>query len=190
MGVASGAMLVHDGKDIGLITNVREERMKLVMRMIFLLNITKVGYCACVFAVNLVVVDLPEGVERIGVRAIRGCSSLTNVSFLTTLKVIGQSAFYSLENVDLLHTNLQEIGDHAFWDCPELKSMKIPDSLRTIGDYIFYNCHKLVPSNIAVNDCSDETTSDVVAHLRSQQLLPLPPPNKPSQNHVHKNKII
>ena len=54
-GVRSGAMIVHDGKDI----SYEAERRELVMRAIFLLNITKVGDKACLYAINLVVVDTP-----------------------------------------------------------------------------------------------------------------------------------
>ena len=64
-GVASGAMIVHDRKDIGYLTTFRQERRKLGTRAIFLLNITKVGARACYYA-SLVVVDIPEGVESIG----------------------------------------------------------------------------------------------------------------------------
>ncbi|GMH67709.1 hypothetical protein TL16_g04750 [Triparma laevis f. inornata] len=64
-GVESGAIIVHDGNHIDWgVAEDREERSKLVTRVIFLLNITKVGRCACHSAVNLVVVDIPEGVER------------------------------------------------------------------------------------------------------------------------------
>ena len=55
--------------------------------------------------------------------------------------------------------------------CPELKSMTIPDSLQTFGRHIFYECSKLVPSNIIVNDKAIESTSEVVAHLRSEMSL-------------------
>ena len=39
-GVKSGAMMVHDGKDIGPFNSARRERRKLVTRVIFFLNIT------------------------------------------------------------------------------------------------------------------------------------------------------
>ncbi|GMI01923.1 hypothetical protein TrLO_g8130 [Triparma laevis f. longispina] len=60
-GVRSGAMIVHDGKDI----SYEAERRELVTRAIIPLNITKVGDKACLYAIKLVVVDIPEGVERI-----------------------------------------------------------------------------------------------------------------------------
>ncbi|GMH57794.1 hypothetical protein TL16_g02781 [Triparma laevis f. inornata] len=178
-GVESGMIIVHDGKDISLdVARAREERRKLVTRVIFLLDITKVGQYTCWCAINLVVVDIPEGVESISIYAFSGCPSLTTISFLTTLKSIGRSVFYncfSLDNVDLLNTNLQEIDRQAFQNCSELKSMIIPDSLQTLGSLVIYQCSKLVPSNIGVSYDSDgdevDTTSDVVAHLRTRMQI-------------------
>ncbi|GMI18275.1 hypothetical protein TrLO_g2771 [Triparma laevis f. longispina] len=164
----SGEMIVQDGKDIrygGVLA--REERRELVTRVIFLLNITKVRINACAWADNLVVVDIPEGVEIIGDGAFRTCRSLTAVSFPTTLKSIGESAFNScssLENVDLLHTNLQEIETGAFHGCPELKSMTIPVSHQTLGGDAFWGCSKLVPRYI-----NTYNKDAVIAHLRSLQ---------------------
>ncbi|GMH51994.1 hypothetical protein TL16_g01134 [Triparma laevis f. inornata] len=175
-GVKSGAFIVHDRKDIDyrIVTDAREERHKLVARVVFLLNITKAGDFACCYAANLVVVDIPSGVESISFAAFGNCESLTTVSFLTTLTSIGQqaSAFcYSLENVDLLQTNLQELCQQAFHVCSKLKSMMIPDSLQTLGRNVFGRCFKLGPSNIDMNISTSryDPTSEVVAHFRSLQ---------------------
>ena len=135
--------------------------------MLFLLNIMKVGVHTFDSAVNLVVVVIPEGAESIGYRAFHRCRSLTTVSFPTTLTSIGQTAFGqcdSLENVDLLHTNLQELVGRAFEGCSELNSMTILDSPLHFGGNVFNGCSKLVPSNIDVFN-----TNAVVAILRSQQ---------------------
>ncbi|GMH74992.1 hypothetical protein TrLO_g8783 [Triparma laevis f. longispina] len=75
----------------------------------------------------------------------------------------------SLDNVDLLHTNLQEIGRYAFQGCSELKSTTIPDSLQTLGGNVFLICFKLVLSNINVNITRGDPTLKVIAHLRSKQ---------------------
>ena len=167
-GVRSGKLMVHGGNDLshdGI--NARKERHKLVTRVIFLLNVTKVGQNACYCAVNLVIVDIPEGVESIGHSAFAHCRSLTTVSFPKTLSSIGTASFFScssLDNVDLLHTNLQKLGRLAFAYCSELKSMTIPDSLQTLGYRVFEYCSKLVSSNI-----NDRDNDAVVAHLRSKQ---------------------
>ncbi|GMH88741.1 hypothetical protein TL16_g11245 [Triparma laevis f. inornata] len=150
-GVRSGELMVHDGNAISEAVFSNLDCMELVTRVVFLLNITKIGKNACYLARNLVVVDIPEDVESIGEDAFSDCYSLTTVSFPSTSTIIGEYAFEDcscLENVDLLHTNLQRLGRQAFHGCSELKSMMIPDSLQTIGYNVFFDCKKLVPGNI------------------------------------------
>ncbi|GMI16770.1 hypothetical protein TrLO_g12399 [Triparma laevis f. longispina] len=119
--------------------------------------------------------DILEGFEKIDGHAFMDCTSLTTVSFLTTLTLIGWCTFdgcESLDNADLFHTNLQELDDYAFSSCSELKSMTIPDSLQTLGSQVFCDCSKLVPSNIDIRSFSHDATSRVIAHLRSIQQQP------------------
>ena len=171
-GVASGEMMVHGEKDFR--DSIYLWDRKLVTRVIFLLNAIKVGDRACKYTENLVVVDIPEGVEIISECAFFSLESLTTVSFPTTLKSIGKEAFchcLSLDNVDLLHTNLQELGWRAFCECSELRSMTIPESLQTFGDDVIWDCSKLVRSSINVTTTMStiydeyDITSKVVAHI-------------------------
>ncbi|GMH86382.1 hypothetical protein TrVE_jg7875 [Triparma verrucosa] len=176
-----GEIIVHGGNDISFYeadyeawSDARKEGMKQVMKVVFLLNITKVGNCACYEASKLVIVDIPEGITIIGNASFYRCSSLTTVSIPTTLTSIGSYAFHFctiLENIDLLNTNLKEIGEWAFKSCSELKSMTIPNSLQKLGDDVFEGCSKLVPSTIDVDGeiYEDDVTSEVVAYLRSLQ---------------------
>jgi len=133
--------------------------------VIILLNI-KVGDFACNFAINLVIVEIPEGIEIIGIGAFDECRSLTTIPFPITLTSIGWNAFAdcsSLENVDLLHTNLQELEEWAFYQCSELKSVTIPDSYLTLGAGVFAGCSKLVPSNLDVDVGYND---EIIAYLR------------------------
>ena len=170
--IESGVMKVIGGNDISEDDSeaLKERRAhEPVMQVVFLLNMTfaRVGDYACYMAVNLVVVEIPEGIESIGIGAFDGCSSLTTVSFPTTLSLMDESALQkcpSLENVDLIHTKLHKIGHYAFDECSELKSMTIPDSLQTLGEGVFYRCFQQIPPNI---DSYDNDT--IINHLRSLQ---------------------
>ncbi|GMI18724.1 hypothetical protein TrLO_g4591 [Triparma laevis f. longispina] len=66
---------------------------KNVTQVIFLLNIIKVGNFTYTYAVNLVVVDIPEGITSIGFAAFFACRNLAAVSFPKTIKSVGSSAF-------------------------------------------------------------------------------------------------
>ncbi|GMH77269.1 hypothetical protein TL16_g07353 [Triparma laevis f. inornata] len=165
VGVKSGEIIVHSGNDLDWRIYSGGIRA-LITRVIFSLNATKVGEYICKFADNLVIVDIPD-ITSIGLHAFTCCMSLTAVYLPTTLTSIGNYTFNlctSLENFDLLHTNLQELGEMAVAGCLEIKSMTIPDSLRTLGYRVFDGCVKLVPSNI-----NTQYNDAVVAHLRSLQ---------------------
>ena len=99
-------MIVHQGNDIDYEEAVALiQGLRLVTQVVFLLNITKVGNYACSLAVHLVIVEIPEGVERIGDAAFQGCSNLTTVSFPTSITTIVLNAFLScvsLDNVDTI----------------------------------------------------------------------------------------
>ncbi|GMI12556.1 hypothetical protein TrVE_jg1338 [Triparma verrucosa] len=59
-----GEMIIVGGNDVSYDeawTNARQESMKQVFLVVFLLNITKVGKYACAFA-SILVVDIPEGI--------------------------------------------------------------------------------------------------------------------------------
>ncbi|GMI03067.1 hypothetical protein TrVE_jg3410 [Triparma verrucosa] len=183
-----GEIVVHGGNDISdeAYSDGTEERMKLVTKVVFLLNIMKVGDRACLFASILVTVDIPEGITSIGYDSFVGCSSLKYITFPKSLTSIGKGCFAycsSLVFVDLLHTNVQELGQCAFYNCTSLREMKVPDSLQAFGSNVFYNCSELVPSHIDVSEEYDsdlesveesdeervDVTSEVIAHLRSLQ---------------------
>ena len=186
--IESGETIERDGGDLAAFWEDEDEHLaqdrigefidglladrEFVTQVVFFLNITKVGEnaCSCSWADNLVIVEIPEGVLSIGWSAFDCCSRLAKISFPRTLTSIGRADFgrcLSLENVDLLHTNLQELGQQAFDNCPQLKSMTIPDSLQGLGGFVFHLCPKLVPSNIIVNDTTIDSTPEVVSHLRS-----------------------
>ena len=85
-GVESGAIIVRGLRDMAWPYVAQRERRALATRVVFLLNTTQVRENACNQAVNLVVVDIPEGVERItnlqelGAHAFRVCSELKSMT--------------------------------------------------------------------------------------------------------------
>jgi hypothetical protein len=169
--VGGGSLLVHGGNDISRnkAYALREKR-KNVTDVVFLLNITTIGECACDYCLSLVTVVVPEGIESIGRAAFYLCSSLLNVTFPKSLKSIGNNAFQSctsIEAMDLSHTLLNSIGKGAFFNCSELKSLKLPSSVQSAGDCAFINCSKLVPSTISTSH--NASTAPILAFLHKPQ---------------------
>ncbi len=124
-------------------------------------------------------VVIPEGVTSIGERAFNDCTSLANVSWPSTLQVIGASAFYScgsLTEVDL-PAGVTSIGDYAFFGCTSLTRVSIPGTVQNWGTASFafnYELNKVtigtgvtyVPER-AFKDCKNLETVELPATLKT-----------------------
>lgn len=99
------------------------------------------SYFAYQMKVNVVENDvtIPEGIETISDSAFEN-KPITSVKFPSTLKIIGNSAFYdtSLKEMSPLPNGLQKIDYGAFKDCDLINSsVIIPDSVTEIGIEVF-----------------------------------------------------
>ena len=80
-------------------------------------------------------------VESIGNNAFRE-SKITSVKFPSTLKTIGDAAFYRcyyLKDVTF-PSGLVTIGQSAFEQCYLFTKVVLPDTVATLGSYAFKNC--------------------------------------------------
>ena len=70
---------------------------------------------------SLLSINIPSSVENIGYGAFQDCMSLSSITF-------GENS------------QLEYIGDDAFYSCSSLTSIKLPNKLKTIGVDAFNNC--------------------------------------------------
>ena len=94
---------------------------------------TSIGVKEVVFADN-------SSLETIGSQAFCsiGLNNFKKIKIPDSVTTIGNEAFYhcsALESVefDVRKSKLESIGDEAFADCPELKNLVIPNSVKTLG---------------------------------------------------------
>jgi len=148
------------------------KNIRLVTRVVFLLNVTRIPLCRCSNFCSLSSLDIPEGVSYIGERAFENCFSLKTATFPSTLRTISTYAFsscISLESVDLRHTRLEDIGSFAFRGCTELSSMRLPDLPIVFGQHSFARCFKLVPEILLCPGVSAYNNKRVACYLRASQ---------------------
>jgi len=133
---------------------------------------------------ELISVELPTTLKKIGKRAFYDCSFLKNIKFNQGLQEIEEAAFYhctSLSEVKLpdtvteiaphtfsecdslrtvhLSKNISKINSFTFSECTSLSEIELPENIDEICEYAFYSCLSLreikVPSNVKrIGSCS------------------------------------
>lgn len=109
---------------------------------------------------------IPEGVEYIGRSAFYRCSMMVGLHIPSTVKTIGDYAFYGCVNLGdsgqvfssyedmmagvaalkgdvIIEEGVETIGERAFHSCSNIVQIEIPDSVTSIGARAFYKCTKL-----------------------------------------------
>lgn len=91
-------------------------------------------------------VSIPEGTKTIGVEAFRGCM-ISSVSLPDSLTEIKGNAFSCslIQKIDFGHgiTSLGDYEAHVFSHCNDLIHVEIPSNIETIGNGAFFSCKNL-----------------------------------------------
>ena len=124
-------------------------------------GLQKVSYMMVAGCKNLQSIDIPASVEEIEQSAFEDCRSIQSITFggapadapgrfnapatASQLNKIGNWAFYNahkLQHLDIPE-GVTEIGDGAFYGCTYLEDVTLPASIQAIGDNCFALCAKL-----------------------------------------------
>lgn len=124
--------------------------------------IETIGYMSVAECTKLQSISIPASVVEIDDRAFENCRSLKTITFgggansapgrrnalmssESQLERIGNWAFYNcheLQNLEIPE-GVTEIGDGAFYGCTYLEDLSLPASVQTIGDNTFALCAKM-----------------------------------------------
>ena len=100
--------------------------------------------------IQVIHIDIPEGVTAIGLWPFGYCSSLASVTLPNSVTSIAGWAFRdctSLASVTI-PAFVTEIGQRAFQGCTILASVTMPDSVTSIAERAFQNCTSLASVTI------------------------------------------
>lgn len=90
---------------------------------------------------------MSEGITSIGEALFYDMQTLSEVTIPSTVTEIRARAFENCRKLKTIHfaanSQLQTIGDWAFYNCHNLRSLVLPEGVTTIGDAAFYGCNYL-----------------------------------------------
>lgn len=130
-------------------------------------------------------VYFPESIKSIGAMAFRGCTELSQVHFSSNLTIMALGCFQycpSLKTIDLSDTSINSLGQQAFYSCENLEVVYLPETCTEISSYAFYEDYALervyIPASVTAisansfNDCPNLTFycySNSYAHQYAQE---------------------
>lgn len=89
-------------------------------------------------------IKLPQGLTEIGEYAFDGSDIEGDITFPTSMKTIGQNAFYRTKiKGAYMSDGIMSIGREAFSDCYYLENITYPATAGIIPNYCFYRCYNL-----------------------------------------------
>ena len=120
----------------------------------------RISFCTAEYCAgeNLTTIEFEEGVKNIGARAYywhagAGGSGLKNIKLASTIKKIGDYAFYENTAItDFDFSNIEELGEGSFYGCSGLLNLEISRKLKEIPTICFSRCTGInilkIPENI------------------------------------------
>lgn len=113
-------------------------------------GLTRIGELAFYDCKNLTAVVIPDSVTTIGRFAFTNCEDLQLLSIGKGVKTIGEAAFsdcYSIQSLDL-PTGLNHIGTKGFYRCESITTVTVPSSVTSMGVSVFAYCDNLVSAEV------------------------------------------
>lgn len=118
-------------------------------------SLTAIGQGAFSGCCSLYLLDIQDNVTSIGAGAFLECTSLIFFVAPAALTNLGEFAFANCQNlvaVDLRTSSLEEVPARLFYDCINLSTIRLPESVASVGKRAFFHNDKLtylyLPSSV------------------------------------------
>ena len=109
-------------------------------------GVTHMGVTVFGDCINLTRVHLPAGLDSLMNCTFMGCNNLTEVTVPRNVSYIDEQAFLMCKVKSIIFeegSRLKTIGKRAFYECTQLQSINIPNTITSIGSSSFTKCKSL-----------------------------------------------
>lgn len=123
-------------------------------------------------------VELPRGITEVLPSFFFGCARLLEVWIPDSVEKIGINAFYGCSSLKKIHlgknSKLKEIGDYAFALNTRLESITLPNPVKTIGVGVLRGCESLSSIVWPKSTSSIQVGSHMLQNCRTLKEITLP----------------
>ena len=98
-------------------------------------------------------VVIGDGVTYIGAKAFFNFNNLDSVTMSSTVKGIGNIAFWQCTGLKEIHIDAEYVGEAAFKDCKNLRSVYIGSNVKAVGPSAFEGCKNI--DGVYINDLAN-----------------------------------
>lgn len=134
---------------------------------------------------------VPIGVTYIWSLAFYGCDNLLKINLPNTLVKIGDATFYGCKNLNYINipNGVKYIGTNFLGWCHSLERIFIPSSVTYIGSFAFENNKGLLSIDVDKNNLNYSSEEGVLFSKDKSQLIRYPEGNKTTE-YVIPNNVI
>lgn len=131
------------------IINYRDEKTSKTT-FVDLENITEIKGMQFAWREDIVKIQIPQSITKIGPYAFQECTALKSIQLSDSITEIGDCAFINCNSLIsiTLPAHITQINKSLFSGCDSLISITLPNSVTQIGITAFYGCRSLITINI------------------------------------------
>ena len=155
------------------------------------LEVTEIAGDCYKLSDNLIEVNIPDSITKIGYGSFAFCENLETVNMGNGVEIIEDSAFIGcskLQNLTLSE-NLKEIQTGAFISCTSLKKVIIPDGVKIIEESAFGGCTSLEEIHISASVTEIEGVNQSGAFTDCSKLTIYAPAGSYAEQYAKDNGI-
>jgi hypothetical protein len=170
----ASVIAIDDGPRDYFVYHGRETIPHEVTRVILDSSVGAIRDYALLYRRSLIVVNLNEELEEIGVQAFMGCEFLQGIRIPHAVRKIKNGAFANCRGLTdvTLGNGLEEIEQYAFYECILMHEIAIPNAVRMIQRGAFSHCRNLSAVTFGVR--LEEIGENAFTHCAGLQTILIP----------------
>jgi hypothetical protein len=145
--------------DYAFLSNAKVNSIKIGKR------VKHIGASAFEYCLDLMSIEIPEGVTTISNGAFCGCSKLQKIELPSTVTSIGFFAFKHCSSIEsiTIPERVATIDNNTFYECTKLSTLYLTNPETVVGTQAFFGCPRKVTITVLEKPVEEPAATDSIA---------------------------